>query len=73
MFLKNKILFFKIRRSKVTDYAALSESYCMVCGYVALLSYCTNMHVHSVHCEMLDVKHWNISQRCNNTYYLYLL
>ena len=27
MFLKTKIIIFKIRRSKVTDYAALSDSY----------------------------------------------
>ena len=30
MFLKNKNIIFKIRRSKVTDYAALSEYICKI-------------------------------------------
>ena len=23
-------------------------------------------HVYFVHCEIFDVEHWNITQRCNN-------
>ena len=34
VFLKNKNIIFKIRRSKVTDYAALSNSYTMVCMWI---------------------------------------
>ena len=33
-------------------------------------SYCTSMHVHLVHCEVLDVKHWYINQMCNNLFCL---
>ena len=36
MFLKNKNIIFKIRRSKVTDYAALKEH-----GQNGVFSYCT--------------------------------
>ena len=25
----------------------------------------SHMHVHFVHCEIFDVEHWNITQRCN--------
>ena len=32
-----------------------------------LQPYCTGMHVQFVHCEILDVKHWTITQRCNYT------
>ena len=27
------------------------------------------MHVHVVHCEIIGVEHWNITQRCNNGIY----
>ena len=27
------------------------------------------MHVHFVHCEIFAVKHWNITQRCNNVHW----
>ena len=27
------------------------------------------MHVHFVHCEIFDVEHWNITQRCNRLIY----
>ena len=36
----------------------------------AITAYCcTNMYVHFVNCEIFDVEHWNITQRCNNTLY----
>ena len=28
---------------------------------IQYLPYCTSMHVHFVHCEIVDVKHWNIT------------
>ena len=31
VFMKNKNIIFKIRRSKVTDYAALSDYFCFSC------------------------------------------
>ena len=33
------------------------------------LSYCTRMHVYFVHCEIFDIKHWNINERCNTFLY----
>ena len=36
-----------------------------ICTTIHLLSYCTSMHEHFVHCEIFDVNHWNITQRCN--------
>ena len=39
MFLKNKNIIFKIRRSKVTDYAALSEGQKYAFGYMFLFLY----------------------------------
>ena len=32
-----------------------------------------SMHVHVVHCEIFDVKHLNITQRCNNVSYLEII
>ena len=42
MFLKNKNIIFKIRRSKVTDYAALSDVYCLftIIVYLAIQVAC---------------------------------
>ena len=30
------------------------------------------MHVHFLHCEIFGVKHWNIAQRCNTFYYVFI-
>ena len=58
----------------------LCTSYCMVCAYVredntrALASGLSPVHTHNhtitaslhfVHCEIFDVEHWNVTQRCN--------
>ena len=40
MFLKNKNIIFKIRRSKVTDYAALREGAPLECGKAQNLCIC---------------------------------
>ena len=40
---------------------------------IQLLPYRTSMHVHFVHCEIFDVEHCNITQRCNNEFYYVLL
>ena len=42
MFLKNKNIIFKIRRSKVTDYAALS----LIKGLFYIVYFHTHVHVH---------------------------
>ena len=62
----------------------ISVSYRMICAYVqednpqALVSGLSPVHTHNhtitallhfVHCEIFDVKHWNITQRCNKKYY----
>ena len=33
---------------------------------------CISMHQHFVHCEIFDVKHWNITQRCKNYSYCFI-
>ena len=58
-------------------------SYCMVCVYVredntrALASGLSPVYTHShtitallhPYCEIFDLEHWNITQRCNNCTY----
>ena len=45
--------------------SGLSPVYTQNYTITALLPHCTSMHVHFVHCEIFDVEHWNITQRCN--------
>ena len=41
-------------------YTSFSEKIISRKYAIQQLSYCTSMHVHFVHCEIFDVKHWNI-------------
>ena len=71
MFLKNKIIIFKIRRSKVTDYAALTctcEAEALMTGALVIICtfsvwYSLVIMVH-MHCIYGGVTDYNLQKSC---------